>query len=511
MQTSEILQQGLSSFPLVDSQISMQIGLGKNSWKPTWAREKRKPAFMALDEPVELPYFGPPHCLWGYTPAFDLLRIEKNEGDSYAQDLDLLFAASGDPRNLMLTVNGLPTTYEATMNCILNDISIRVVARNIVMLLLAAQLPPVEAAEVILHVWYSARLTKGMSAVIDKCVRHRIAGVTFKIKDQSDTALLAKTWTFGSTVIAVRLTKAHWGVVLTMLDAKHDLAKSEEQRRKVILAPHRLDYREHRLLFDENDGTWLQMDCADPRAGWPAHSILSALHTDRSPRNDTNGLLYFHIRSIIERFCQKVQNPVHNLNLVLYCGDAASLPKQLGGKARFTGFDRVEVGHVVDHAWLGLSHTLKTFAPLLKKRVLNPRAALVALFLNACEEAARVMDIQSNVGEPTSRMNRALEYLSLDNGGMIAPNSPQMMTIATAMDLLKDYDRIFAWYMDRFKFDACSKHFGLQMRVQNSVVEAWPMRLKKKFGEEGAKEEFQDLLSSPFQEVERFVEWVREA
>lgn len=71
----------------------------------------------------------------------------------------------------MSTVNGLPDTYGGTMTCVLNDKYINVVARNIVMLLIAAQLPPAEAAEVILHVWYSARLIRGMLTVIDDYVR----------------------------------------------------------------------------------------------------------------------------------------------------------------------------------------------------------------------------------------------------------------------------------------------------------------------------------------------------
>ena len=57
------------------------------------------------------------------------------------------------------------------MSCVLNDKYVNVVAGNIVMLLIAAQLPPAEAAEVILHVWYSARLTKGMLTVIEDYVR----------------------------------------------------------------------------------------------------------------------------------------------------------------------------------------------------------------------------------------------------------------------------------------------------------------------------------------------------
>ena len=47
------------------------------------------------------------------------------------------------------------------------------------------------------------------------------------------------------------------------------------------------------------------------------------------------------------------------------------------------------------------------------------------------------------------------------------------------------------------------------MRKRNTVVEAWPMRLKKKPKEKGADEEFQTLMASCCTGAERYVEWVR--
>ena len=163
------------------------------------------------------------------------------------------------------------------MTCVLNDRYVNVVAGNIVMLLIAAQLPPAEAAEVILHVWYSARLTRGMLTVIDSHVRkvrllplfldftfwfpnftfqkipgltnkQLVADVVFKVKDKSDNVLQSKKWTFGSAEITVRLTKSQWKTLLAIIDAKPDLSKTEEERRKVVLAPHRLDCRDRELL-----------------------------------------------------------------------------------------------------------------------------------------------------------------------------------------------------------------------------------------------------------------------
>ncbi|KAL8640808.1 MAG: hypothetical protein Q9226_008703 [Calogaya cf. arnoldii] len=519
--------------------------LVRDSWQPAWARECRNPTFIGNDGPP-IQTFGHLNYLWGNMPAIDVLNIEKNEEETYGKDFDLLFAATGDPRNLMSTINGLPNTYEGKTTCVLNDKNLNVVARNVVMLLIAAQSPPVEAAETILHVWYSARLTKGMLAAINKYARELIEDLNLKIKDKSDKVLQSKRWPFGSVEVTVRLTKPQWKTVLSIIDAKHDLSKTEEERRKVVLAPHRLDYRERELhtlsgfsrlgsmrfretgvlaplasvlghfdypnplLFNENDSTWLQKDSADPRGGWPMQSTLSKLHSARNAKNDVNGLLYFHIRSVIEQFCNRLQNSVSKIKIMLYCVDAASLPGCFGPEIRATGFDRIEVSNITDENYLGLFKTLKTFAFLLKGRSANPQAALITLFLNACEIADRQMGYSSDSMVQKSRLKQVLEYLHIDPRKKGEKKIPDVMTMMAANDLVRDYDRIFGFYMDVVRFEACSKQTGVKMRQRNTIVEAWPRRLKKKPGEKGADEEFQSLLASDSSGAERYVEWVRE-
>ncbi|KAL8811818.1 MAG: hypothetical protein Q9200_001490 [Gallowayella weberi] len=294
--------------------------------------------------------------------------------------------------------------------------NIRVAARNIVMLLISAQLQPLEAAEVILHVWYSARLDHGMLAAIDIHVTKLIAEVAFKIRSKSDNVVHSKTWTFGSTEVTVRLYKQQWTTLLQILGAKHDTTKTEEERRKVVLAPHRVDYRDRELLnlsgsgrlcslkfreagvlapfgatmehfkfsnpllFDERDSTWLQSDSANPLDGWSMQSILSTPNQQRTAKNDLNALLYFHVRSTIERFCDRLQDSVSTTRVICYCVDATFLPKLLPNETCRAGFDRIEVSNIADEAYLGLRKTLATFAPLLKKKSKNPHAALLTLF-----------------------------------------------------------------------------------------------------------------------------------
>ena len=63
--------------------------LGKEAWLPAWALEDRRPSFVrgGIGE-----HYGAKKYLWGNIPAFDVLRLESNEGKDYAGDLRILFA-----------------------------------------------------------------------------------------------------------------------------------------------------------------------------------------------------------------------------------------------------------------------------------------------------------------------------------------------------------------------------------------------------------------------------------
>ena len=160
-----------------------------------------------------------------------------------------LTSASGDPRNIICTVNGLSSSYNGTCAIVLNDKNYNVVARNITMLLIAAQLPPLDAAELILHVWYSGRLSKGMLAAIEKYVKEPVADIVAKIKGKSDHVLQSKKWTYGAVEMTVCLYKPQWTTLLQILEAKHEVQKTEQERRKIVLAPTRIDYRERELYI----------------------------------------------------------------------------------------------------------------------------------------------------------------------------------------------------------------------------------------------------------------------
>lgn len=147
----------------------------------------------------------------------------------------------------MCSIKELPSTYRGVCTSIINDKFINVVARNVVTLLLTAQLPPLVAAELVVHFWYSARLTHEMLATIDKYVRGPVAEVFAKVDKKSDSALLSKIWTFGGTGIRVLSYKPQWATLHRIIEAKHDVLQTEQNRRDVALAASRIDHWEREL------------------------------------------------------------------------------------------------------------------------------------------------------------------------------------------------------------------------------------------------------------------------
>ncbi|KAL8804899.1 MAG: hypothetical protein Q9182_002301 [Xanthomendoza sp. 2 TL-2023] len=361
-----------------------------------------------------------------------------------------------------------------------------------------------------------------MLAAIDKHVKNLIAEVDLKIKNKSDNVVHSKKWTFGTTEVTVRLYKQQWTTLLQILGAKHDNTKTEEERRKglsgfaprdsgrpVYWLPLALRWSTSKSQIRESI-----IDSSNPLDGWSRQSILSTTNQQRTAKNDLNGLLYFHVRSTIERFCNRLQDSDSKTRIIFYCIDAVVLPKLLPNETCRAGFDRIEVSNIADEAYLGLRKTLATFAPLLKNKSNNPHAALLTLFLNACEIADRNMGNETNMKVVRARIDQVTKYLPLKHWHRQADGQLDMIKMMVAKELVRDYDGIFAWYMDAVGFETYAKEAGIgekgvKMKRHNSITEAWPMRLKKKAGEKGADEEFQRLMAANSVGAERYVEWVR--
>ncbi|KAL8828964.1 MAG: hypothetical protein Q9191_002288 [Dirinaria sp. TL-2023a] len=297
------------------------------------------------------------------------------------------------------------------------------------MLLIAAQLPPLVAAELILHVCYSAKLTQNMVRALDVYVRQPIADVVANVDSRGNVNLLSKTWRFGATEITVRLYRRQWDALLSLL-AEQELKTTEEAREKVIFDADRDDLLQlefykapvamrvnaarfkktgvlvpfgsslkhfdcsNPLLFDAETSAWLQTASQSPFDGWSLKYILAPSNLRRTAEADMNGLLYFHVRGLLEKFCQRIQSPSASASsfqthFKLSSLEIAAFAQNIPRDAPFLGFDRIDVGNLGDENNVGIRSTLSLFGPLLKPRELNPHATIITLFLTAIDSAER--------------------------------------------------------------------------------------------------------------------------
>ena len=130
-----------------------------------------------------------------------------------------------------------------------------VVARNIVMLLLALSISDhQEAAEAILHCWYSALLRPADIQHIER-LHPLIKNVCDGVSNRAAGSVHSELSRFGPSSLRVSLKKEDWGSLLGFFSRPGRLAVqvANQIRRHVTLAPHRTDYF-HRFLLLQKPG-----------------------------------------------------------------------------------------------------------------------------------------------------------------------------------------------------------------------------------------------------------------
>jgi hypothetical protein len=226
--------------------------LMRSKYVPGWIKQDRVPSWVS-DSGLSSD-FGMNQYLWGNMPAVNILNIEKSENVcDIHRDIDLLFAASGDIRNVIKSIiEGLPDGYDGRCTLVINDINFMVVARNAILLFVALSLEPEEAVAVLIHVWYSALLAHVMIDTLRHVALGRIVEVCEKIKFKPSTSLQAKTFSFGKRSLRLVLKKHQWDELKDYFNVPRDLTQQDAQgiRRRVMLAPERVDYL-HRALCNQ--------------------------------------------------------------------------------------------------------------------------------------------------------------------------------------------------------------------------------------------------------------------
>lgn len=286
---------------------------------------------------------------------------------------------------MVKTVVDLPQLYSGTCEIILNDEDDWLVSRNVILLLVALICEPKEAAETMLHLWYSALIPKAMLQILRSKVLPLLEAVSNKIKDKTPETLVSKKWTFGTSSLRLVLQKHYWDVLLQYFENRDYIPLDDARRARTAttLAPDAKDYIERQLYtckamtrrglmkfradglllpfgssiqeFDtpnpllyrqhytwpiqDQEQIWPVIDTADPLAGW---SPTEAGKVVLTARLDVYGRLYQYLLGQFKHFGQKVKNgsfKFHYFNIT-----PPNLPHYLNqyGLSRGT-FDRVEV------------------------------------------------------------------------------------------------------------------------------------------------------------------------
>ncbi|ESZ89523.1 hypothetical protein SBOR_10093 [Sclerotinia borealis F-4128] len=229
------------------------------------------------------------------------------------------------------------------------------------------------------------------------------------------------------------------------------------------------------------------MDSAEPTNGWSVKDILSK---PPAARNDVYGSLYFHILEQLQTFCKHITSL--QIRFSMYAINAVDLPGLL--TERGTGekyFDRIEVSNIGDRSYLGPEKLPATFAPCLKRKSQNPHATLLALFLNSVHECSTAND---NIGNFQSEAQQLSKYMSLPPEVVLHGQTwnADLIRYNDARSMFRDFDKPFARFEKECCLNETTQIVELKMKNKHTLVEKWPLKLKK-----GAtQEEFDMSLAS---------------
>lgn len=146
------------------------------------------------------------------------------------------FTASGDFRNVVKTLASLPQTYNGNVLLAINDLDIDVVARNVIMLLLALKIEDSEqAVQSTIHIWYSATIRPVDAGLLMESISPMIEDVCVKIADRAAGSLQSKTWTVGKCSLRLVLKKESWKSLLSHLHLPPGLTLKQAYEKRVAV------------------------------------------------------------------------------------------------------------------------------------------------------------------------------------------------------------------------------------------------------------------------------------
>ncbi|KAG8880202.1 hypothetical protein FRB98_005286 [Tulasnella sp. 332] len=386
-----------------------------DKWVPNWMQEDRRPSFVTTG-PTNFDTFGlgarrGGHYLWGNIFAYDLLNIAANEGSaSKNQDFSLCFAASGDIRNVVKSINNLPSDYKGTCTIVINDMDRYVAIRNLLFLCMLCNTAgpgPEETAEAMVHLFYSAALTEHQSVYLASWMR-RLFDRT--LPDEAPCVIDAPSLT-GTSDVCFFYPRDTMELGKDILESSYSWLQAKKDMTAVRFAEFRIDYQDRRIanlrprhrvahiqwktsgiVLPIGESThnfnrpnrpkaeYLLLDNAGPFTAWNPLEIEKTRQRLNLPEGDLYGSMFFHVKSELTEFASRARR--FKLKFYLYAMDLQQLAPMIQltmptGSAPLT-FDRIDASNVLDT--LGIPKMLQSLGHLLNKS--NPHSAFFMYSMN---------------------------------------------------------------------------------------------------------------------------------
>ncbi|THH29538.1 hypothetical protein EUX98_g4649 [Antrodiella citrinella] len=251
--------------------------------------------------------------------------------------------ASGDLRDLIHTVNQIPLDYTGQLTVLLNDRDATVTIRNLLILLILGREPDTaKAAELALHLWYSAFVQAShQTAILSLAlsVVEELKKPAFAIKLGSKASL--------SVSFEEKMTTVGF---LAFLSSKYDFEQAQTEFQRVFMP-----------------------------------TVLAAGKAHGVHRADLFRSLYFYLTDEFRTFADRIQR--FQISFHMLCDDTkvvatgirqgvymnAAIPRNIL-------FDRIDVSNIVDQNYLGVNSVVASWGPLLNKN--NRHATLLGYFMN---------------------------------------------------------------------------------------------------------------------------------
>ncbi|KAL7935587.1 hypothetical protein V8C35DRAFT_258169 [Trichoderma chlorosporum] len=368
---------------------------------------------LETDKIPDHPFFETAATFWANYPATDILNLGNNEGLTFDGTLRLLLLGPFGLRHLIYSAVAMPRSANPLLDTTLHESEMPHLMRTFLSLILLSKnnLDSYKVADVVLHIWYSAKWPEWVYFYINMHAAHILLGLRQQIEDFYGDDEDKRTVCFGIRLgtpgyftVDVCLDWYTWGDLLKCcfytpdLDSaarEDDVSKYGEPldrlshtkpaplttalmkwRREGVLIPYgesSSDYtRANPALF--LPGTGLPAGITnEPLSEWPMMEIMD--YCPYPAKNDVYGKMNYYVREMIAAFRAVLGRRGMTVRLIT-CG----LVEIAGHMRRYWrerfAYDRIEVGNCFD---LEPRLCMLSCASLLRPSFMNVYATMLTM------------------------------------------------------------------------------------------------------------------------------------